>query len=152
MNATKAEVVALFNTNPDLLDIVRLGLEKAGFIAVVGHVHDIRTGAVDLGPFIDQHRPRVIVYDLVMPYDRNWEFMKHVRDHPMMQGRQFVITTPNQRAARAVVGRDTSRCTRSCQTRTSTPSSWPCAKRSRRVPPGKCSYFGAVHGVRHQNL
>jgi DNA-binding NarL/FixJ family response regulator len=102
----KAEVVALFNTNPDLLDIVRLGLERAGFIAVVGHVHDIRTGALELGPFIDQHRPKVIVYDLVMPYDRNWEFMKHVREHPVMQGRHFVITTPNERAAQAVVGRD----------------------------------------------
>lgn len=106
MEETKAQVVALFNTNPDLLDIVRLGLERAGFIVVVGHVHDIRTGSLDLGPFIDQHRPKVIVYDLVMPYDRNWAFMKHVREHPMMSGRQFVITTPNQRAARAVVGRD----------------------------------------------
>ena len=106
MDATKAQVVALFNTNPDLLDIVRLGLERAGFIVVTGHVHDIRTGALELGPFIDQHRPKVIVYDLVMPYDRNWEFMKHVREHPVMQGRQFVITTPNQHAAQAVVGRD----------------------------------------------
>ena len=106
MNAKTAEVVALFNTNPDLLDIVRLGLEKAGFIAVIGHVHDIRAGALDLGPFIEQHHPKVIVYDLVMPYDRNWEFMKHVRDNPMMRGRQFVITTPNQRAAQSIVGRD----------------------------------------------
>lgn len=106
MNAATAEVVALFNTNPDMLDIVRLGLEKVGFIAVLGHVHDIRTGALDLGPFIEQHHPKVIVYDLVMPYDRNWEFMKHVREHPMMNGRQFVITTPNLRAAQAVVGRD----------------------------------------------
>jgi DNA-binding NarL/FixJ family response regulator len=102
----KAQVVALFNTNPDLLDIVRLGLERAGFIVVIGHVHEIRTGALDLGPFIDQHRPKVIVYDLVMPYDRNWAFMKHVREHPIMQGRQFVITTPNEEAAQAVVGRD----------------------------------------------
>ena len=106
MDATKAQVVALFNTNPDLLDIVRLGLERAGFIVVTGHVHDIRTGALDLGPFIDQHRPNVIVYDLVMPYDRNWAFMKHVREHPTMNGRQFVLTTPNQRAAQGVVGRD----------------------------------------------
>ena len=106
MDVTKAQVVGLFNTNPDLLDSVRLGLERAGYIAVIAHVPDIRTGALDLAPFIDQHRPRVIVYDLVMPYDRNWEFMKHVREHPMMDGRQFVITTPNQHAAQAVVGRD----------------------------------------------
>lgn len=106
MENTKAQVVALFNTNPDLLEIVRLALERAGFSVVIGHVHDIRTGALDLGPFIDRHRPSVIVYDLVMPYDRNWEFMKHVREHPMMRDRHFVITTPNQRAAQAVLGRD----------------------------------------------
>jgi CheY-like chemotaxis protein len=102
----KAEVVALFNTNPDLLDIVRPGLERAGFIAVVAPVHEIRTGALDLEPFIDQHRPKVIVYDLAMPYDRNWAFMKHVREHPIMEGRQFVIATPDEPAAQAVVGRD----------------------------------------------
>lgn len=105
MNDTKAEVVALFNTNPDMLDIVRLGLERAGFICVIGHVQDIKTGALDLVPFIEQHRPKVILYDLVMPYDRNWAFMKHLQEHPVMQDRQFVITTPNLRAAQAVIGR-----------------------------------------------
>ena len=105
MNETKAEVVALFNTNPDLLDIVRLGLERAGFICVIGHIHDIRTGALDLVPFIEQHRPKVIVYDLVMPYDRNWAFMKHLQGHDVMKDRHFVVTTPNLRAAQAVVGR-----------------------------------------------
>jgi DNA-binding NarL/FixJ family response regulator len=106
VDETNDQVVALFNTNPDMLDIVRLGLERAGFIVVIGHVHDIRIGALELGPFIDQHRPKVVVYDLVMPYDRNWEFMKHLRSHPVMKDRQFVITTPNQRAAQAVVSRE----------------------------------------------
>ena len=106
MDATTAQVVALFSTNSDLLDIVRIGLERVGFLAVTAPVRDSRTGTLDLAPFVDHHRPRVIVYDLVMPYDRNWEFMKHVREHPIMQGRQFVITTPNLRAAQAVVGRD----------------------------------------------
>lgn len=105
VNETKAEVVALFNANPDLLDIVRLGLERAGFICVIGHIHDIRTGALELVPFIEQHRPKVILYDLVMPYDRNWAFMKHLQEHDVMKDRQFVITTPNLRAAQGVVGR-----------------------------------------------
>ena len=106
MHSPKAEVVALFNTNADMRDILRLGLERAGFIAVIGHIHDLRTGALELAPFIDQHQPKVIVYDLVMPYDRNWAFMTHVREHPTMQGRQFVISTPNLHAAQTAVGRD----------------------------------------------
>src|SRR6188472_3433691 len=105
MHSPKAEVVALFNTNPDMLDVLRLGLERAGFIAVIGHIHDIRTGALELGPFIDRHQPKVIVYDLVMPYDLNWAFMTYVRQHPTMQGRKFVISTPNPHAAQTAVGR-----------------------------------------------
>ena len=102
MEETKAQVVALFNTNPDLLDIVRLGLERAGFIVVIGHVHDIRTGALELAPFMDQHRPKVVVYDLVMPYDRNWAFMKHVREHPVDGARtQCVESDVDRRSFRA---------------------------------------------------
>src|SRR5215212_4759748 len=73
------EVVAIFNTNPDLVALVRFALERAGFVVVIGHIHDLRSGALDLPDFLQQHNPRVIVYDLVMPYDRNWAFMRHVR-------------------------------------------------------------------------
>jgi DNA-binding NarL/FixJ family response regulator len=100
------EVVAIFNTNPDLVALLRFALERAGFVVVIGHIHDLRNGALDLPDFLQQHNPRVIVYDLVMPYDRNWAFMRHVREGDLMDGRQFVLSAPNERAVHDVVGTD----------------------------------------------
>jgi hypothetical protein len=47
----------------------------------------------------------VIVYDLVPPLERNWRFFEHLRG-TVMQGRQFVLTTPNAVALQRVIGRD----------------------------------------------
>ncbi len=102
----KADVVAVFNSNPDVVALIRFALERAGFIVVTGHVHEIRSGALDLPDYVRQHQPRVIVYDLVMPYDRNWQFMAHLRDSDAMRGRHFVVTAPNSAAAQKIVGTD----------------------------------------------
>jgi DNA-binding NarL/FixJ family response regulator len=100
----KQDVVAVFNSNPDMVAMLRFALERAGFIVVIGHVHDVRNGMLDLPDYIRQHQPRVIVYDVVMPYDRNWNFMAHLRDSDAMDGRHFVLTAPNASALHAVVG------------------------------------------------
>ena len=102
----KPEVVAVFNSNPDIVTLVRYALERAGFIVVTGHVHEIRSGALDLPDYVRQHQPRVIVYDMVMPYDRNWQFMAHLRGSDAMNGRHFVITAPNGAAVQKIVGTD----------------------------------------------
>jgi hypothetical protein len=41
----------------------------------------------------------------VAPFERNWNFFEHLRA-TVMQGRQFVLTTPNARALERLVGRD----------------------------------------------
>lgn len=102
----KSDVVAVFNSNPDIVTLLRFSLERAGFVVVIGHVHDVRSGALDLPDFVRQHEPKVIVYDLVMPYDRNWHFMSHLRDSEAMRGRQFVLTAPNSDATRKIVQTD----------------------------------------------
>ena len=41
-------VVAVVNTNPDLVRIMRMSLEKAGFVVFEFHIEDIRLGAADV--------------------------------------------------------------------------------------------------------
>ena len=65
-------VAAVFNTSPDLVDLVRRAFEPAGIVTVSVLTHQIREGAIDLEAFIRQHDPRVIVYDIAPPYDANW--------------------------------------------------------------------------------
>jgi DNA-binding NtrC family response regulator len=97
-------VVAIFNSNDDVVEMLRLAIEQRGLIVVSGHIDQIRRGAQRLSDFLDEHNPSVIVYDLVPPYDRSWLFLEHLRESSSMRGRRFVITSTNAARAREIVG------------------------------------------------
>lgn len=100
----RPDCVAIFNTSDDVVDLLRVVLEQAGFAVVASHIDEIKTGHVDLLTFVEQHDPKVIVYDLSPPYDRQWTFLEHLRHRPPLEGRQFVLTTTNVARVREVVG------------------------------------------------
>ena len=97
-------VVAVVNTNPDLVELLKVEIEKAGFVVLEIHISDIRKG-LDIGAVLAQHDPQVIVYDIVFPYERNWRFLQHLRETTFL-GRRFVITTPNEAGVRKLMGKD----------------------------------------------
>ena len=97
-------VVAVLNSNDDLVELLRHLLEQAGFITVTGHVDDVRRGQLDLINFVEQHNPNVIVYDLVPPYDRSWNYLYLLRDSEPLRGLPFVLTSVNPKRATEVVG------------------------------------------------
>ena len=103
--STRPPVVAILNSNDDLVEMLRSLLEQAGFIAVTGHVDEVRRGELDLVNFVKQHEPNVIVYDLVPPYDRSWNYLHLLRDSEPLRGRPFVLTSVNAERASEVVGR-----------------------------------------------
>ncbi len=98
--------VAILNTNDDLVEMLRVAIEQAGLVAVSGHIDDARRGTLLLSAFVQEHDPKVIVYDVAPPYDRHWAFLEHVREQPFMAGRQFVLTTTNVNRVREIVGID----------------------------------------------
>ena len=97
-------VVAVVNTNPDLVELLKARIEAAGFVVLVLHIADIRSG-LDLGSVLAQHDPQVVVYDVVAPYERNWRFFQHLRK-TTFTNRRFVLTAPNADALERIVGRD----------------------------------------------
>lgn len=103
---TNAPVVAVVNTNPDVVRLFRVALERSGFITFAIHIEDIKVGNVDVEDLIRQHDPRVIVYDVAPPYDQNWRFLDHLRSSAVFKGRYFVLTTVNLDAVEKVVGPD----------------------------------------------
>jgi DNA-binding NtrC family response regulator len=100
----RPDCVAIFDTNDDVLEVIRMVVEQAGFAVVTGHIDDIKHGRLDLLTFVDQHDPKVIVYDIAPPYDRAWTFLEHLRGRRPLLGRQFVLTTTNLGRVREVVG------------------------------------------------
>ena len=99
-------VVAVFNSSDDLVELLRIAIESAGFVVVTSHIADLRRGNIDLQAFVAQHKPAVVLYDLIPPYERQWQFLDHLRETSPLKGLPFVITSTNAKAARELAGRD----------------------------------------------
>jgi DNA-binding NarL/FixJ family response regulator len=91
--ASNAKVVAVFNTTPDALTMLRMALGHAGFPTVGGFVHEIIDGIVDLDALVRDHQPRVIVYDVAPPYDAHWQVLQEYKGRPALAGCLFVLTS-----------------------------------------------------------
>jgi CheY-like chemotaxis protein len=89
------DVVAIFNTSPDTIDMLREAFRHSGLTVVSAYTYDIRDGAVDLESFVRQHQPRVVVYDIAPPYDENFKLFLHLRSTPALAGRPIVVTSTN---------------------------------------------------------
>ena len=99
-------VVAIFNSSDDMIELLRIEFERHDFVVLSAHVSEVRRGTVDLKSLIEQHKPNVIVYDLIPPYDRQWQFLDHLRQTSPLNRIPFVITCSNEKAARELTGRD----------------------------------------------
>ena len=98
--------VAIINTNPDLVRLLRFELEGVGFVVFELHLEQIRAATADVAGFLEQHDPRVIVYDVAPPYQENWNFMEHLRASPGFEKRRFVLTSMNVERVNQIVGND----------------------------------------------
>lgn len=98
--------VAVVNTSPDTVDLLRMPLERAGFVVVSCFTYDIRDGKLDFEAFMRMHRPSVIAYDIAVPYVKNFRLYEHVRSMPAVQNSKFVLTSTNAAVVQKLVGRD----------------------------------------------
>lgn len=97
-------VVAVFNTSPDTVELLRIVLEQAGFVVVSAFTYELRDGEVDLEAFCRQHRPRVVVYDIAPPYEANWRLFLHLRSTEALRDARFVVTTTHEAHVRKIAG------------------------------------------------
>ena len=102
--ATVSGVVAIVNTNDDLVNILREALIEQGLSVVTGHIRDIKSGRLDFAEFLRAHNPTVIVYDISVPYEDNWTFFQTLKQLPDAMHREFVVTTVNRRVLQQRVG------------------------------------------------
>jgi len=99
-----AEVVAIVNTNDDLVNVLQEALRDEGVNVVTAHVRDIKAGRQNFRTFLKAHDPAVVIYDIAVPYEDNWVFFQTLRDVPEARTREFVITTVNLKVLEKRVG------------------------------------------------
>ena len=97
-------VVAVVNTNDDLVQAVQSRLIDEGVSVVALHIRDVKSGRSDFGAFLTAHDPAVVIYDIAIPYDDNWTFFSTLRRLPESINRRFLITTVNKRVMEHKVG------------------------------------------------
>ena len=95
MPTTNPPVIALINSAPDTVEMLRFAFHHAGFVVVSTFTHLIRAGEVDIEAFIRQHQPLAIVYDIAPPYATNWNLFQHLSKLPALKDRPCVITSTN---------------------------------------------------------
>lgn len=96
--------MAIVNSNDDAVEMLRLSFEQAGFVVVSAHVDAIKRGAANLTDFVRAHKPQVIVFDLVPPYDRSYRFVEHLRQTHVLNGCHFVLISANATRAQELAG------------------------------------------------
>ena len=97
--------IAVINSNQDTTEMLREVLQRSGFSSVViGHVTEIKRGQLDFLQFVDTHDPKVVVWDIGIPYEENWRFVHVIMSTDRMKGRRFVLTTTNKRVLDDLVG------------------------------------------------
>lgn len=99
--------VAVLNTSDDVVEMLRILFEESGYVVISTHLDDIKRGQTDFEQLIRQHRPSVIVYDIPPPYDKQWQFLEHMRALPVLKDLPFVLTTTNAARLKEIVGTTT---------------------------------------------
>src|SRR4051812_47440629 len=102
--ASSNRTVALFNASDDTLDLLAARLATIRCHCVRSCIREFRDGTHDLKAFMRDHDPRVVVWDVSVPYYMNWTFLQNVRDTHLLDGRGLILTTTNVRRLNDIAG------------------------------------------------
>ena len=102
----KPPVVAVFNSTPDIVELLRIVLMNAGYVVVSAFTHEIRDNKVDVEALVRAHEPRVLIYDIAPPYEENWRLFQHICAMDALKGISVLVTTTNIKRVREAAGTD----------------------------------------------
>jgi len=104
MSPKQLPSIAVFNSSADTIEVLKLALEDSGYSVAAGHVSDLKKGNVDMLEFVSEHQPDVIIYDVALPYEENWRFLRLLQTSEVLKNRKWVITTTHKQRLEELVG------------------------------------------------
>lgn len=102
----RPQLVAVLNSNDDLVRLIRETLHDEGYLTMQHHIADLRDGNTDITRLFEDRDPPVIIYDLAPPFTLNWQFLQVLSAHPSMKGRRVILTTNNAAALKEMCNVD----------------------------------------------
>ncbi|PYN34569.1 MAG: hypothetical protein DME01_15020 [Candidatus Rokuibacteriota bacterium] len=103
-SSTTGTSVAIFNSHTEYMQALCEALEGEGLTTVTALLADIQDGTLDLIAFLEAHDPQVIVYDLPLPFERHWNFLRLLKQTHGLNKRAWILTTTDKEALDAAVG------------------------------------------------
>jgi CheY-like chemotaxis protein len=94
----------VLNSSQDTIDLLKVVLEEQGFLVATAHVSSVKSGELDLLDFVSKHSPDVIVYDVALPYEENWKFLRLLQSSEALKDIRWVITTTHKKRLQELVG------------------------------------------------
>jgi CheY-like chemotaxis protein len=96
--------IAVFNSSEETIEILKIALEEQGYAVSTGHVADVKKGQLDVLDFVEEHQPDVIIYDVAIPYEENWRFLRLLQSSESLKDAKWVITTTHRKRLEELVG------------------------------------------------
>jgi len=96
--------VVVLNSSQDTIDVLKVVLEQEGYSVASTHVSSVKSGEVDLIEFVEQHAPDVIIFDVALPYEENWTFLRLLQSSAPLKKIRWVLTTTHKKRLQDLVG------------------------------------------------
>ena len=96
--------LVVFNFSAPVLKMLCKWPQECGHQCNTALLAEMPQAQDDVGRFIQEHGPDVVVYGVGMPYSSSWDLLEVIRTAPLLQSQPFVITTPNKRKLEQAVG------------------------------------------------
>jgi len=93
----------VMNSSADTLDLLRQYLEFKGFAVETCNLGRLRREGIDVADTVARVQPDVVVFDIALPYDVNWEVCAALQRDPRIVA-PFVLTTTNRAAVERLTG------------------------------------------------
>jgi two-component system response regulator MprA len=87
----------VMDSSADTLDLLRHYLEFHGFEVETCNLGRLRRDGIDVADTVARVHPDVVVFDIALPYDVNWEVCSALQQDPRIDA-PFVLTTTNRAA------------------------------------------------------
>jgi len=95
--------IVVLNSSQDTIDLLKIVLEEQGYAVATAHTSSIRSGELDVLDFVEKHSPDVIVYDIALPYEENWKFLRLLQSSEPLKQIQWVLTTTHKKRLQELV-------------------------------------------------
>jgi DNA-binding NtrC family response regulator len=97
-------MVGVMNTSEEITEILQTALEEHGFKTQAMFTYEIKRKDKEFDVFVKKYKPKVIVYDIAIPYEENYKLFKRILKKQQSKNIRFVLTTTNKGALEKLVG------------------------------------------------